>query len=168
MRRKAGCCRAALFWGVASRICSRQHAASLCSSYLPFFFCVLLASMWCIHIAARTQLQFRRNLVLFYQIDEIFIMIDSLPIAFNVSTKCMPTSLEMLLLRYFFFYLSFLSKKKIGCQVLRWFGYCLIAYHNPCKLFNAKSVCVSIYMICKQIVWREIFFFLNKLVCYFV
>ena len=40
----------AIFGGVASWICSRQHVALLCSSHLGFSFWVLLLSMWCIHI----------------------------------------------------------------------------------------------------------------------
>ena len=39
----------------------------------PSSFCVLLASLWCIHIVVLTQLQFRRNLILFYPIHQISI-----------------------------------------------------------------------------------------------
>ena len=37
------------FVGAASRICSKQPAALLCSFHLAFTRCVSLASIWCIH-----------------------------------------------------------------------------------------------------------------------
>ena len=46
-----------VFWGVASRICLRQHSAFLCSSYLDFSSCIWSVSFWCIHIIEWTQLR---------------------------------------------------------------------------------------------------------------
>ena len=73
LRWEAGSYTSAILWGIASRICSKQHATVLCSSYQAFSQCVLLAFMWCIHILVLTQLQLRRNPILFYWIDQISI-----------------------------------------------------------------------------------------------
>ena len=40
---------AAVLLGIASRICSKQYTAFLCSSHLAFSPCILLESRWCIH-----------------------------------------------------------------------------------------------------------------------
>ena len=48
-------------------ICS--YIAFLCASHQAYFLCILLASMWCIHIVVLTQPQVVKNPVLFYQID---------------------------------------------------------------------------------------------------
>ena len=53
----------------SSMIFSRQHPAFLHSFHLYFSQCVLLASLWWIHIVVWTQLQLERNLVLFYLVD---------------------------------------------------------------------------------------------------
>ena len=47
----------AVFLGIASRICSKQHVILLCSSYQAFSPCVFSASMWCIHTVVLTQTQ---------------------------------------------------------------------------------------------------------------
>ena len=49
MRRETGGHTATLLWGVASRICSNQHVAFLCTSHLAFFLSISLESRWCIH-----------------------------------------------------------------------------------------------------------------------
>ena len=41
---------AVVLWGVASRISSGQHAGFLCSFHEAFSLCILLVSIWCIHI----------------------------------------------------------------------------------------------------------------------
>ena len=59
---------AVALWSVAS---SAQHYCVV--TIYPFSLCILLASMWCIHTVVWTQLQFGRNPVLFYRIDQISI-----------------------------------------------------------------------------------------------
>ena len=53
------------FLGVASRICSWQHATFFSSYYLAFSLFVSLASRRCIHVVVQTKLQPGRNPVLF-------------------------------------------------------------------------------------------------------
>ena len=55
-----------VLYGTASRICSKQHAASLCSSYLVFSPSILLKSKWCNHTVVLTQLQFGRSQVMLF------------------------------------------------------------------------------------------------------
>ena len=74
-------CIAAVLWGVASWICSKQHIAFLCSPYLAFSPYVLLMSRWCIHTVVLTQPQLGRNPVLFFAERSDFHMIDNLSIA---------------------------------------------------------------------------------------
>ena len=50
----------AVLLDVTARICSEQYVAFLCSSQLAFSQCVLLASIWCIHIIILMQLQLGR------------------------------------------------------------------------------------------------------------
>ena len=66
-------------WGVTFWICSLL--AFLCNSHLVFSRCVLLATIWCLHIVVMTQPQLGRNTVLFYQIDQASSMIDDQSIA---------------------------------------------------------------------------------------
>ena len=62
-----------VLWCVASEICSKQHAAFLCSSYLDFLPCVSLTSNSCIQPVVLTQPQLGRNSILFCQRDQISI-----------------------------------------------------------------------------------------------
>ena len=50
-------CTAALLQSAASRICSKQHVTSLCSSRSDFSSGVLLKSRWCNHAVVLTRLQ---------------------------------------------------------------------------------------------------------------
>ena len=87
---------------VASRICSKQYAVSLCSSHLAFPASVSLKSKWCSHTVLFTQLQLGRILVLFYQRSN-FHMVHNLSIAVYDLPMCILTSLsvdEILLLKY--------------------------------------------------------------------
>ena len=54
-------------WGVSSRTCSKLLAAFLCSCFQAFSPYVLLASMYCIHIAVSTRPLLGRNCVSFYR-----------------------------------------------------------------------------------------------------
>ena len=45
----------AVLYGVASRICSKQHVASLFSFHQAFSLCVSLTPTWCIHTVVLTQ-----------------------------------------------------------------------------------------------------------------
>ena len=54
--------------GAASRTCSKQHAAWLCSSYLAFSSITSLKSRWWSHTLVLTWLQLGRILISFYQI----------------------------------------------------------------------------------------------------
>ena len=54
-----------------SRICSKQHAASLFSARLVFSLGTLLKSRWFSHIVVLTRLQLRRILGLFHPRDHI-------------------------------------------------------------------------------------------------
>ena len=58
------------FVGCASRISSRQHASFSFSSHQAFFWCALLASMWCIYIVVWTLLQLGRNPILFHRTNQ--------------------------------------------------------------------------------------------------
>ena len=51
-----GGCSFAVLWGVVSKICSRLRAAFLCSSQVAYSPCVLLVSIWCIHLVVCIQL----------------------------------------------------------------------------------------------------------------
>ena len=80
---------AVVSWGVASRICSLQLGAFLCSFHQAFSPYVLSASMWCIHTEVLIPLLHGRNPVFFYQIDQI----DSLSITVHTFARRIPTSL---------------------------------------------------------------------------
>ena len=54
---------AAVLWGVASRICSKQHVAFLRRSHLVFSSSVLLTSMCCIYTVVLTQRQLGKNVL---------------------------------------------------------------------------------------------------------
>ena len=58
---------------VASRICSRQNAAFLCSSHVAFYQHVFFASMWCIHLVMWIQPQLGRKKTCFILSDQISI-----------------------------------------------------------------------------------------------
>ena len=47
MRREIGNRKTAVLWGVASRICSKQHVAIVNSSHIDFSPSISLMSMWC-------------------------------------------------------------------------------------------------------------------------
>ena len=49
-------CTTAILWDVASRICLKQHATSLCSFLQAFSQSVLLESKWCNHTVVLTRL----------------------------------------------------------------------------------------------------------------
>ena len=91
-----------VLWGTASRICSKQCVAFLCSSYVAFCSSVSLASTWCIHRVVLTKPQLERNTVLFYDRSD-FYMAENLPKAIDVFAMRMLTSFsvdEILLPRY--------------------------------------------------------------------
>ena len=79
---------AAILWGIAPKIYTKQLTAFLCSSHQAFSLCVLLAFRWCIHIVVWTQQQLGRNPVLFYQINQISIWLIML-LEFPALTGCM-------------------------------------------------------------------------------
>ena len=89
--------------GASSGICSRQQAASLCSSHLAFSLRVTLTSKWCSHTVALTRLQLGRIFGLSYQRDQIFIWFDNLSIADHAFPMGILTALsvdKILLPRY--------------------------------------------------------------------
>ena len=93
------CC----FVGYASRICSKQHAAFLCSSHLAFSLCILLTFMWFIHTLVPTQPQLTQKSRFILSGKSDFHMIDNLLIAFHAFARNMFTLLsvdEILLPRY--------------------------------------------------------------------
>ena len=63
----------AVFKNIAFRICSKQHAASWCSSDLAFSPNSWLKSWWCSLTTVLTRLQFSRTHVLSYHRDQISI-----------------------------------------------------------------------------------------------
>ena len=92
-----------VWWGVVTRIGSKQWEAVLCSSYLTFSSCILFASMWCIYtvVFPWTKLGKKSHLILSKWSD--FHMINNLSTRVYVFTRCMVTSLfvdKILLLRY--------------------------------------------------------------------
>ena len=81
----------------------QKHVAFLCSSHPVFSPCISLVSKWCIHTVVMTQPHLGRNLVLFYQWDQISIWSNNLSIVVNALARRMLTLLsvdEILLLRY--------------------------------------------------------------------
>ena len=85
-----------VLWGVASRICSKQHAAFLWSSHLVFSLCISFVSMLCICTVVLTLPQLGKYSILSYERDQISIWVKTF-------ARRMLTSLsvdEMLLLRY--------------------------------------------------------------------
>ena len=73
-----GKCTAAVLWSNASRICLKQHEAFFFSSYQAFSSYDSLESMLYIHLVVLEQPKQRRNFILFYQKDQIFIWLQSL------------------------------------------------------------------------------------------
>ena len=67
MRWEVSSCKAVILLRAILRICSKQHAAFLCSFYLAFSPGVLFVSKWCNYAVVLTQLQFERIPILFYQ-----------------------------------------------------------------------------------------------------
>ena len=74
------------FVDAASRICSKQHSASLGNSYQAFSSSTLLKSRWCNHTIVLSQLQLGRIPDLFYQrldfhiVDNLLIAVDAFPV----------------------------------------------------------------------------------------
>ena len=93
---------AAILWSATSWICSKQHAAFLCSCHQAFSPNVSLESRWGNPTVVLIQLQLGKIPVLFYQKSD-FHMIDNLLIAVDAFPINMLTSLsvnDILLLRY--------------------------------------------------------------------
>ena len=91
-------------WGVASRICSEQIVAFLCSCHLTFFFsCISLVPMRCILRVVLSQAQLWKNPIFILPMRSDFHIIDNLSAASHAFASRMLTSLsveEMLLPRY--------------------------------------------------------------------
>ena len=77
---------AVVLWGVASRICLKQHAVFLCRHKLAFSLCTFLKFMCCSHTTILKQLQTGNILTLFYRTNYSFIwsIIYSRPCLSNV------------------------------------------------------------------------------------
>ena len=99
----------AVLQGAASRICSKQHAATLCSSHLAFSPSVSLESEWCNHTVVLTRLQLGRIPILFHQrsnfhmVNNPLITVHALPMHILISLSVD----EILLLRYRNWFMNF-------------------------------------------------------------
>ena len=79
------------FWSAASRICSKEHAASLSSSHLTFSQSVSLKSQQCSCTIVLIQLELRRIPILFYLWDLISIRL----VAAHAFPICMLTLVQV-------------------------------------------------------------------------
>ena len=77
-------CTTAVLLDFTSSICSKQHAASFCSSHLAFSPSASLKTKWCNSILVLTQILLERIPVLFYQRWLDFLMVINLSIAVNI------------------------------------------------------------------------------------
>ena len=78
------CC----FLSAASKICSKQHAASLCNSYLAFSLVFLSESRWYIHTVVQMWLQLGKNPILFYQRPDFHLINDLSVLSLWVCWHC--------------------------------------------------------------------------------
>ena len=111
------CC----FVGVASRICSTQLTAFLCNCHQTFSPYVLLASMWCIHIAVSTRPLLEKKLCIILSVRSDFHMTDSISIAVHAfaSHMLMLFSVdETLLPRLVNLSISFKKKTPFSVEIL--------------------------------------------------
>ena len=67
---------AVILSGAASKICSKQHVASLCCLYLVSFLDILLKSKWCNHIVVLIMLLLGRITVSFYHRLEFYMIVN--------------------------------------------------------------------------------------------
>ena len=95
VRWEAGGWTAAVLWDVASRTCSKQHIAFLYRSHLPFSYCILLVSIWCIHTEVMTQQKLGRNPFFVFSERSDFHMITYLSKAVHAFARCMLTLLSV-------------------------------------------------------------------------
>ena len=91
------------FQYITSRVCSRQHAAFLCSSCLAFSLSVLLTSTWCNHTVDSRVDTARKKSCFILLVRSDFQMISNMYIAFHAFIRYIFTSIsadEMLQPRY--------------------------------------------------------------------
>ena len=94
---KASSHTAAVLWAVTSRISSKQHTASLCSSHPAITLIPSLRSSWCFHTIVLTWLQLERIPILFIR---VLISIWSVVHAFPIHMLKSLSVDEILLPRY--------------------------------------------------------------------
>ena len=140
------------------RICSRLRTTFLYSSCLAFTLCVLLVSIWCIHIEVWTQLQKKSRFILPEGLD--FHIINNLSILVYAYTRTVLTSLsvdKILLPRYVkkstkFTGLLHRMEMAVFCLELI---YCFISIHVEANAFHCllkamqKGFC-SWWCICEK------------------